>query len=258
MAFDPLGAIGTGLNFVGNWLDREEKENQAEANRVLQKQIADRNFQLQEDFAKHGIRWKAEDARQAGISPLFALGASTSSFSPVSIGELPSPTGSGLGAGLASMGQDLSSVINSTRTAPEREDAFIKTVKDLQVTKLGLENDLLASQIAKIRARANPALPTGGEEGLTIPEKKLDDRTSMIVGGTKVLTDPGTSDAKAFEDRYGDESLVSKIIGNYIAYRDYLHNVQSEKFLAKAARGIGYKELPSWARKLRERLKSVQ
>lgn len=126
-----------------------------------QDKLAKQNIQLQKDFAQQGIRWKVEDAKAAGLHPLAALGAQTTSFSPVSVG------GSDIGSGLAAAGQDVSRAINSTRGAGARVDAYSKTVQALNLRRLGLENDLLASQIAKInQAGGNPPLPTPGDRML--------------------------------------------------------------------------------------------
>lgn len=125
-----------------------------------QEKMAKQNIQLQKDFAQQGIRWKVEDAKAAGLHPLAALGAQTSSFSPVSIG-------SDLATGVLSAGQDISRAINSTRTAGERVDAYTKTVQDLSLRRMGLENELLASQIAKINtAGIPPAMAAAGDRHL--------------------------------------------------------------------------------------------
>lgn len=126
-----------------------------------QEKMAKQNIQLQKDFAQQGIRWKVADAKAAGLHPLAALGAQTTSFSPVSIG------GNDIGTGLAAAGQDISRGINATRTAGERLDAYGKTIQDLNVQRLGLENQLLASQIAKInQAGSPPPLPSPGDRML--------------------------------------------------------------------------------------------
>lgn len=41
-----------------------------------------RNEQLQREFAQHGIAWRVEDARQAGVHPMYALGGGGAAFSP--------------------------------------------------------------------------------------------------------------------------------------------------------------------------------
>ena len=44
--------------------------------------VAGMNYEAQKEFAQNGIRWKVEDAKRAGIDPLYALGASTQGYSP--------------------------------------------------------------------------------------------------------------------------------------------------------------------------------
>jgi len=132
-------AISAGANIIGGLMGSNEKK---------------KDRALQKEFAQQGIRWKVEDAKAAGLHPLAALGAQTMSYSPVSVG------GSDIGTGLAAAGQDVSRAINATRGKGERLDAYAKTVQDLNLRRMGLENDLLASQIAKInQAGTPPALP---------------------------------------------------------------------------------------------------
>lgn len=114
------------------------------------------NAELQKQFAKQGIRWKVADAQAAGIHPLYALGAQTHSFAPISIGD---PAG-----GLASAGQAIGSAIDATRTQPEKIDAYTGALRQLQLEKGGLENELLRSQIAGMRMRGTaPPMPTAGD-----------------------------------------------------------------------------------------------
>lgn len=47
------------------------------------KAVAKMNIDAQKEFAQNGIRWRVEDAKAAGIHPVYSLGASTNSFSPV-------------------------------------------------------------------------------------------------------------------------------------------------------------------------------
>lgn len=44
--------------------------------------VAGMNYEAQKEFAQNGIRWRVEDAKRAGIHPLYALGASTQGYSP--------------------------------------------------------------------------------------------------------------------------------------------------------------------------------
>jgi len=138
--------ISAGANIVGGILGSNDKK---------------KDRQLQKDFAQQGIRWKVADAKAAGIHPLAALGAQTMSYSPVSIG------GPSVASGLAAAGQDISRAVNATRGGGERLDAYTKTIQDLNLRRMGLENDLLASQIAKINtAGTPPAMPGTGDRYL--------------------------------------------------------------------------------------------
>lgn len=114
---------------------------------------AKRNEATQREFAQNGIKWKVEDAKRAGIHPLYALGANTTSFSPTNVGADYS--------GLASAGQDIGRAIDSTRSNPERQAAAALT--GAQLEGLNLDNDLkraeLASKLATVRAQVGPGLP---------------------------------------------------------------------------------------------------
>lgn len=45
----------------------------------------DRETALQREFAQHGVRWRVEDAKAAGVHPLYALGGSGASYSPQAV-----------------------------------------------------------------------------------------------------------------------------------------------------------------------------
>lgn len=205
-----IGPIISGIgSLVGGVLGYQ---GQKQANEIAQ-QNAERNIQLQKDFAQQGIRWKVEDAKAAGIHPLYALGASTSSFSPVSVGT------SNEMAPLADMsrnlGQDLGRAVNATRTAPERVEAAKLTA--LQLEGAQLDNDLkrtqIASSVQRLKQQANPPVPATGP--FPVPENaKAEERPPIMLGGSRVQTDPGTSPAKAFEDWLGDDILSPGFLPN--------------------------------------------
>lgn len=115
------------------------------------KKAADQNIKLQKQFAQQGVQWKVNDAKKAGIHPLYALGASTHSFSPVSVG--------GSTPDLGAMGQNIGNAIDATQTSSTRLD---KTMGALAVERATLENELLRTQIGGSRlalSRNNPPFP---------------------------------------------------------------------------------------------------
>lgn len=127
-----------GLNGIANslWGNPEDKN-------------AERNIALQREFAQNGIRWKVADAKAAGIHPLYALGANTQSFSPVSFDSGASNA--------AAMGQDISRVVQAMYTKNEKA----AVMQDLQIENQQLQNDMLRSQVRRMNsAGTGPGLPS--------------------------------------------------------------------------------------------------
>lgn len=138
-----LGSIiGGASSLIGGLFGQDSQDDQMKA------QIA-----AQKEFAKNGIRWRVEDANKAGVHPLFALGANTHSFSPIGVG------GSPLAEGISQAGQNIGRAISAKGTSVER--AFNARMMELQLQRGELENQMLASQIARQNSPAQmpPALP---------------------------------------------------------------------------------------------------
>lgn len=229
--------ISAGASLLGGLMN---KSSAADAN-AQQMALARENMEMQKDFARRGIRWRVDDAKAAGIHPLYALGAQTTSFSPVSAGTVADTS---MGSAVASAGQDLSRAMNATRTNSERDAAFTKTVQDLTLTKAGLENELLASQIAKLKASINPPFPEAGPYPLIPMSGKQEERPPLQIGGTPWMTDAGTTNQQQFADRYGDEGPPSWITSALIGWQDLKRNYPS---IAEFEGNIS--QLDAWLRK---------
>lgn len=154
-------------------------------NSISGKNEARHQERLQREFAQNQIQWKVADAKKAGIHPLYALGAPTMSYSPVSVGG---------GLEMPDMGQDISRAMNAGMPKEGQLSSFDAAVQDLQLKKFGLENELLAAQIRRLNTEvlSKPALP------ITLP------------GGSKFDTG-NQSSAQTVQDRYGD--IVENIYG---------------------------------------------
>src|SRR5262245_6914522 len=105
------------------------------------RKLTHEQMDMQREFAQHGIQWKVEDAKRAGIHPLYALGASTSSPSPVHV--------QGGDYGISAAGQDVSRAIMASQDADDRKAtvaaaaaaaARAEARDDLRLTS-SLEND---------------------------------------------------------------------------------------------------------------------
>lgn len=205
--------INAGANLISGVFNRNA---QSDYNDQQAAQAA-QNRDLQIKFAQEGIRWKVQDAEAAGIHPLYALGANTVSYSPVALGGTPE---TGLASGLAASSQDISRAIHSTRTGSERATAFTKTAQDFQLTKMGLENELLAAQIAKLRGPAvGPPMPD-----LVPAAKKYEDAPKQIQFGYPIPHYPGASNAEDAEKRYGD--VAQEVFGLATLLQDMGYNIK--------------------------------
>lgn len=150
-----IGAVG---NLVGGLIGKSSQEKALEQ----QNAIAQQNIALQKEFAQNAIQWKAADAQAAGIHPYYAMGATTTSFNPVSVGHVG---GNPLGEGLAAMGQDLGRAVTKSQTPEQRQDVVGKQAAALSLERGTLENELLKTRIASERAKltadqVGPAFPT--------------------------------------------------------------------------------------------------
>lgn len=134
-----LGAlISAGSSLLGGLLGNKSAE-----------KAADKQARLQEKFAKTGIQWKVEDAKKAGVHPLYALGANTIAYSPQSVGD-------SLGPAIAQAGQDIGRAVDTGRSSGERLQARLGA---LQVQRAELENQKLASEIALMHQPGTPPAP---------------------------------------------------------------------------------------------------
>jgi len=85
-----------------------------------QSRANEQNTELQREFAQNGIRWKVEDAKAAGLHPLFALGGSGATYTPA-----VQPVFNG-----AELGQNLSRAAQAFQTQDEQ------ALKDLQIRQV--------------------------------------------------------------------------------------------------------------------------
>lgn len=188
----------------------------------------DKNDAMQKEFAQSGIQWKVEDAKKAGIHPLAALGAQTISYSPQSVG-------SDLSTGVANMGQDISRAVDATRTTTGRAGAVAKTIEDLNLTKMGLENELLAAQIAQIRQAGHPPPMAGpGDDISLMPGQPsaislADFRGRFHPSGQGNLpVNPAWASAQDISDTYGDS------VGDAIGWDNFLRLMANQTFFGKS------------------------
>lgn len=232
--------ISAGASLLGGLMGQS---NQDSANQVARENAA-ANIALQREFAQNSLQWKAEDARKAGIHPIYAMGASGASFSPVTVTQ---DSSNPMGQAVASMGQDLSRAVNATRTGSERDDAYSSTVKSLTLTRMGLENEVLSSQIAKLRQTPNPPMPSLA--GPVQLDPKTENAPQLHLGdGTRISHDPTVSNVEDYQKRYGEPA--EWVLAPYVAWRDFNHH--NKKTYGDFQKGVRkrFGDPPQWLRNL--------
>lgn len=147
-----LPALISGAAAIGGGLINQASQDKFNDQQLA---IANANINTQLKFAKEAIQWKVNDAKAAGIHPLYALGAQTQSFSPVSVGG---SADSSLGEGIAKAGQNISRAVSSTADDELRSLTLSKA--KLELERAGLENEVLRTDLAsKIRLLTQPGSP---------------------------------------------------------------------------------------------------
>lgn len=172
-----LGEIGGLLSGIGSFASGASglfsggSNNSWLAQQQFQQQMAfaREQFDFQKNAAQMGVRWRTEDAKAAGIHPLYAIGAPSFNPSPINVGPTISgdqERGPDYGGAFARMGQGLERAYMATRTKEERQ----MTIEDIILREQNLErsalsNDLIRAQIASIvsrtqRDQVGPPFPT--------------------------------------------------------------------------------------------------
>lgn len=147
--------ISAGASLLGGLLNSNAQKDAQQT----QMQIAQQNIALQKEFAQSGIQWKVQDANKAGIHPLYALGASTHNFAPVSVGAIPQ---TGIGDSLIRSGQDIGRAVAAAQTPSERIGTISTAAQGLQLENMSLQNQMIRAQIAKLTQAPQVPVPSDG------------------------------------------------------------------------------------------------
>lgn len=189
LASGGLGALGS---LVGGYM-----------NATNSKKVAKMNLDAQREFAQNGIRWKVADAKAAGLHPLAALGAQTTSFSPSYVGD------TSMGDAMSSMGQNLGRAVEATMTARERkqkedESRMLEYAKwDMDMRYRQAQIDNINAQTASIQSQPkNPPMPA--VNGLTPDGSKNNpypDYMYLVGKDGRVYTAPSQYASQSFENQ---------------------------------------------------------
>lgn len=197
---------------------------------LLGQSTANKNMQLQKDAMKEGIRWKVNDAKKAGIHPLYALGAPNFSPSPVQGGDF-----SGMIEPLSRMGQDIDR--SSMAQQPSGARSMVTRVATrLAVERGGLENELLRTQIRRLQRETPPPVPAPGVKG------DLPPGVSASQGGSTYDKDPTrlnlavrNPDGSTSRIAVQNPNIANSLQGHYGETADWLSGVFGINDLSREA-----------------------
>lgn len=163
------------------------------------------NIETQREFAKHGVRWRVEDAKAAGIHPVVALGSGGASFAPQSVGDIgvPSPgpsRGSRVADAMGDLGragQNISRAVKSGLTETERQQI---QMNELQLEGMKLDNAMKSQRLIQGSNQTSQVAPARPEEVIIQPEV-----TYHKTKGGGLAPAP----SEAFADRAEDQLIPS-------------------------------------------------
>lgn len=161
--------IGAGSSLLGGLFGRSTSE-----------EIAQQNIQQQLNFAQHGVQWRVNDARAAGINPLAALGISTPGFQNV-VGD------NSLGEGISKAGQDISRGVSALQDKATRMTDLEEKLVEAKIANVNADTTrMLAS--ASAAARSNPP---GNPPGVPLP---VPDPRGPVINLMQRARDPRTGE----------------------------------------------------------------
>lgn len=168
---------------------------------------AKKNRQMQMDLAKNNIQYKVADAKKAGVHPLYALGAPSANFNPVS-----SPMGQSIQNASQSFGKAVSS--NYEKQLQQKNLENIQADIDLKKARtMGFIGEYKDSSNV---ARAPQTGRTGGNDMDYVNPQAT--KNIPIGKGASITTDKNVADAQTLEDRYAE---WANLFAPYIMYKDY-------------------------------------
>ena len=161
MVLPLLGAaVAAGGSILSGIMGNKSAAKAQKLNQIHERQMRQKEYEQQKEFAQSGVQWKVSDAAKAGVHPLYALGANTVSYAPQSIGSTQL-TGGDYGH-LADAGQHIGRAIASTQSPASQVDAYTKAVQSVQLEGLQLDNDIKRADLASKVATTNPTgMPPG-------------------------------------------------------------------------------------------------
>lgn len=205
--------IAGGAGLIGGAMNSISGSNANDRNLSM----AQQNIDLQKEFARNGIRWRVADAKAAGIHPLAALGANTTSFSPVTAFQ----QGSNAGDSVALAGQNVGKMVSALPTTTDK----VLTAIEIDKQKATLENMKLQNVGLREQIDANRKNQVISSQGV------LPGQADSEVGVTRKNSELPYAQAPGLIAGQGDLEQAVRLPGDtvmYIPHQDYSDSMESD------------------------------
>lgn len=170
---------------------------------LIQYRSAKKDREMQYDAAQNSISWRVQDAKNAGIHPLFALGAPTQNMNPTTVGYSP---------------MDFASAFDMVANSKYNKELQKQTLEKNQLEIDGLK---LRNQIAYLQS-VKPMRDTMGQSPAPFAPSQIPAK------------EPETQPRNILEDIYGNPGLYR--VGADV--RGALQDMLSEGWNAESARHL--------------------
>lgn len=161
---------GSALSFFGGQSANAQAAANSQMQADLQRELATRSEYLQQLFASNQLQWRAQDARNAGIHPVFAMGAQPIQASGHSGGISPTQPVNSMES-FGRMGQDIGRAAIAVMDHEERKEALainkerlaLDSVRQVsEIDRTNAEAEYFRSQSARLRGQVGPSFPALG------------------------------------------------------------------------------------------------
>jgi len=136
-----------------------------DASAGVQKSAGDEEYDRQKELAMNGLQWRIEDARRAGIHPLYASGMQGASYTPQASMGSSGPDTSGLDS-LLDLGQNIGRAAMASQSKQEKTFTALQIQQaEAQLDGQLLDNHYRAYQLSQVMGPpgTGPGIPGTGE-----------------------------------------------------------------------------------------------
>lgn len=200
------GVLSGGFGLLGGFLSNE-----------YQKGLLERQQAFQRELSQNAIKWRVKDAQEAGIHPLYALGANTPSSFPISLQD-------NVGPALGEMGQHIGGAITRMLDSQAKEKHQLEmALGAASLAESDARKEMYLSEAA--RNRQQPAAPMPGLGVM----KEGGVRKGTVTGTAEVLPDgqdpqvPGTGliDVGAMQQTSAKEGYPDVVAGLHPGWQEF-------------------------------------